>query len=162
MTPPAEQRFDTWDGYRFALLDAIGRAERCVALFDTDLRETGLESAAGVEALKAVIVRTTREDALRFLLHDPKHLTHHCPRLLALLGTHSHRMQVRVADESFHAVEQMFAIVDDRHLVLRFHRDLPRGRYAADAAESAAPFRAQFETIWVGARNPPIGAPLGL
>lgn len=163
MSKAAEHEFDTYAGYRAALLAAIDGAQREILLFDPDLKETGLESIAGAEALNRFLLRSSAREAIRLLLGDPEFLDRHCPRLTRLLELHGHRFAVRIdGNDRLHPLHQPFAVVDGHHLVTRFHQDRPRGKACPDDAAVCAPLVAQFETIWIGAEPGKSGAPLGI
>lgn len=164
MSAPTVQEFDTYAAYRAALLEAIRRAEREVVLFDPDLGETGLESLEGAEALRHFLVRASGRECLRALLVDTGRLDSTSPRLLHLLGTYGHKSAVRVApgDDPLQTLDQPFAVIDRRDLVIRFHEDRPRGKVCFDDPSACAPYFAQFETIWINARPAQSGAVIGL
>jgi hypothetical protein len=164
MSGPIVQEFDTYAAYRAALLDAIGRAEREILIFDPDLGETGLESPHAAEALQRFLLHASGRDCLRAVLADTTRLDRNSPRLLRLLGSYGHKFAVRIVshDDPLRALPQPFAIIDRRHLVTRFHEEHPRGKACFDDPATCAPFFAQFETIWIDAQPAQSGAVLGL
>lgn len=140
--------FDTYADYRRAALEALSAAQHTVAIFDPDLAKCGLESPAALERLERFCIDARRDDALRILLFDGTHLERHCPRLVTLLVRYAHRASVRIADADAHRAPRPFLLVDDTHLVSRFHRDLPRGRRELGAGSGIACFATQFDTLW--------------
>src|SRR5690554_1741894 len=96
MSGPIVQEFDTYAAYRAALLDAIGRAEREILIFDPDLGETGLESPHAAEALQRFLLHASGRDCLRAVLADTTRLDRNSPRLLRLLGSYGHKFAVRI------------------------------------------------------------------
>lgn len=161
MQAPEEVGFDSYAEYRTAVLAAVGRAQETVAIFDPDLRETGLESAEGLALLEGLCARSGRHDTLRILLHSTSWLEKECPRLLGLLGRYAHCASVRTSDTGARAWPQPFLLADDRHLVTRFHHDLPRGK-TAGPSNVLAQLSTQFETFWMNGERRAAGVPLGI
>ncbi len=162
MTRPEERLFDSYTEYRAAVLEALGLARSGLRIFDPDLAETGLESMAGVEALQALARTSPHQDAIRILLRDPAYLEREAPRLLHFVGRFGHRVAVRVVAEGSQLGDQAFLVADDRHFLVRFHTDRPRGKFCADDGEAAALAVAQFDTAWLAAQPGPSGAGLGI
>lgn len=156
------QTFDTYTRYREAMLDALGRATQSISIFDPDLRNTGLESPAGISVLEAFCLRARIEESLRIAVHSASFFERECPRLLNLVSRFGHRMQIRISSSAFRSLEQPFAVVDGVHLVTRFHSDDPRGKICIDDALSSLPLLSQFETLWASAQKGPSGIPLGI
>lgn len=162
MGKSSERSFDTYGEYREALLETLSLAREAVSIFDQDLRECGLESAAGINLLETLCTQSRRRDALRILVHSVTYLEQECPRLAGLLGRFGHRASVRTTDPGARAWAQPFLVADGRFLVTRFHQDLPRGKVCAAASNSSAYIGAQFETMWLHGEHHASGAPLGI
>ncbi len=159
---PRDQSFDTFDAYRAAVRDAIAAARRSVTVFDHDLAETGIESAAVVEALVALARAASRADAIRILVRDPAYVENRCPRLRRLAAQFGHRLQFRVTGEGLELPDGCFVVVDDIVLVRRFHADRARGALARPPSPEPARYAAQFETLWIGSNEGPALSVLGL
>ena len=157
-----EAAFDTWSVYREHLLDTLQRAKHGLILFDHDLAQTGLESSAAIEALDALARSLHGDDRIRILVRTPVHIERHCPRLLKLVERFGQRIRIRVVGESVTAPDSSFAVADPGMLVTRFHRDRPRGKRVDGPSPESTRYTAQFETMWISARNGPTGAPLGI
>ena len=164
MTPPTrnEYEFGQFADYRRHVLDILGRATREVILFDADLKETGLESAAGIAALEAFFTRHTVPDCVRVVVHDAGFIERECPRLLRLLASFGHRIRIRVSARQHAAIDQAFIVVDGQHVLTRFHRDNARGKLILDDGVRAAQLADLFDTVWENAQQGPTGMPLGL
>lgn len=159
---PREAVFDTYTAYRAHLLDSVRHAEHSLLIFDHDLAQTGLEDAEGVEALDALARAAAGEERIRILVRTPEHIERHCPRLLRLVERFGPRIRIKVVGEGVALPDACFAVADSQGLVIRFHRDRPRGKRIDGANPETARYAAQFETIWVCAKNGPTGAPLGI
>ena len=162
MDNPREQTFASYGEYRAALCDVLENARQTVIVFDPDLRECGLESPQGIAQLERLCSQSTRRDALRILLHSTTWLERNCPRLTRLLGHYAHCASVRTTDAEGHIWTQPFLVADDRHLVTRFHQDLPRGKRSGDGGGALTHFATQFETFWMNGDASAVGAQLGL
>lgn len=157
-----ERTFDTFALYRDAVLELLERASHSIVLFDPDLAETGIESMRGIELLSGFCDRALRNDALRIAVHDAAFIKRDCPRLLNVVARYGHRMSVRVTTRQYHNWLQPYMVVDDLHVVTRFHHDQPRGKICHDAPEVAAPLLIRFEAMWEHTQPGPTGIPLGL
>lgn len=157
-----ERTFDTFALYRDAVLELLESACHAIVLFDPDLAETGIESARGIELLSGFCDRALRTDALRIAVHDAGYIKRDCPRLLNVVARYGHRMSVRVTTRQYHDWLQPYMIVDNKHVVTRFHHDRPRGKISQDAPDVAAPLLTRFEAMWEQAQPGPTGIPLGL
>lgn len=162
MREPLERYFDTYGEYREAVLETLNLAQRAVSIFDFDLRECGLESAAGIDLLAALCTRSPHRDTLRILVHSVTYLEQECPRLIRLLGRFGHRASVRTTDPGARAWTQPFLVADGRFLVTRFHQDLPRGKVCSAASSTSAYIGTQFETMWLHGERRATGAPLDI
>ena len=161
--PDSQQTaIDSWTAYRAAVLSTICRAQSSLILLDPDLRETGLESSAGIEALSGLLQRSSHAPAIRFVLEDAGYLERECPRLLSLLARFGHKIHVRLIGESQPRPDAPFIIADASHLTCRFQRERPRGKQCIDCAAEISAQNAQFETLWISALPGPSGVALGL
>lgn len=157
-----ETQIESWGEYETGAREAISRSNSSVLLFDPDLANTGLERAAGVEQLTALLLRSAQPQAIRILLRDGTHLGRNCPRLLKLLTDFGHRIAVKVVSEGPALPETAFLVGDGTHLLIRFHHARPRGKLSSADASACAQCTAQFETLWATAGPGPSTVPLGL
>jgi len=162
MPEPVTRSFESWSGYRSAMLEMIGQAHSTLLVSDPDLSETGFESSAGIEALTALLQRSAQPLAIRILLKDATHLEQRCPRVLGLLARFSQRMEVKLASDVRAVPDAPFATADGLHLVTRFHYERARGKHCTDDPQSTSVHVAQFETLWASGETGPNGVQLGL
>ena len=166
--PPAkmpdsqQQIIDSWSAYRGAIMSTIFRAQSSLIVLDPDLRETGLESSAGIEALSGLLHRSSHASAIRILLEDASYLERECPRLLSLLTRFGHRIHVRLIGESQPSPDAPYLIADALHMTTRFQHERPRGKQCIDAPTESSAQTAQFETLWISALPGPSGLAIGL
>lgn len=147
-TAVVETPFDTWAGFRDAVLATLTAAQHRIMVFDPDLSQTGIASVAGVDALIALATRAPRADAIRILLRDSGYLLRDAARLHTFGSRFSHRLQVRTVREQSGLPDSCFMIGDDSTLILRFHVDMARGRCNVGPSDETARYVALFETLW--------------
>ncbi|ATE59382.1 DUF7931 domain-containing protein [Thauera sinica] len=157
-----EYAFDTYAAYREHVLDAVRHATRSLVVFDRDLAQTGFESSAGIEALDTLARNVVGDEAIRILVCSPEHIEQYCPRLLKLVERYGRRMRIRVVGESVAHPDASFIVGDGSTLVTRFHHDRARGKRVDGPGADTSRHTAQFETMWVSAKDGPTGAPLGI
>jgi len=148
MSPlPFEERFDTYAGYRRALLELIQGATSEIVLFDPDLRETGLESSVGLETLTRFL-GGGRQNRLRIVLHEPGYFERECARLRKLYQVYHHVMALRQAPDDLRYLTENFAVADKSRIVVRFHSDHPRGKSVIGEGADADGWRRRFDALW--------------
>jgi len=162
MDRPSQRRFDTYVEYRAAMLAALGFATRTLAIFDPDLRESGIENPAAIAALESLCRASPRRDAVRIVVRSIDFVERECPRLVALIGAFGHCAGVRVSSPPFRNWSRPFLVADERHLVTRFDQDRPRGKVGIDDLRSVSPLLAQFETMWISGESTRASVPLGI
>lgn len=147
MTPaPVESRFDTYQGYRLALMEVVALAQTRIVVFDPDLSETELESLQGAAAL-ARFLAARRGAQLQVVLHRSEHVERYCPRLLTLLRRHAHAIDMRRTPPDLRQITDCFAIADGRHGVIRFHADHPRGKLLLNCENEVADWQRRFDEL---------------
>lgn len=162
MDSKPERLFDTYLEYRSCVAEALGKAHSTALIFDPDLGNTGLNSRECIGALTALFGKSPHRHALRILIHKTDFLEKSSPRLLALLGEFRHRTDVHVTSQSCRAWSQPALIVDQQHLVTRFHQDGARGKACFSDPTATASLMAQIETMWVSSQTVTTGTPLGI
>jgi hypothetical protein len=125
----------------------LARARRELRIFDADLSELDMNGLARIEALSHLL-RGSRTHRIFIALHELEHVTKHCPRLIALLGSHTacvfiHRTQGEAAK-----VQDCFVLADDEHLLRRPVRSQPRGVLVLNDPKECQPMRERFGEIW--------------
>ncbi|MCM5572417.1 hypothetical protein M6I34_18035 [Burkholderiaceae bacterium FT117] len=124
---PAREAFDR----------CLARARRSLRIFDDNGEFWGLERKAFADAVKALLDRD-RDASVAIVLHDTGFVERHCPRLLALLGTHAPRLRIAPADPAVRAYERGFVVVDDTVVLRRPSFGRSRAFLDFDEAEVAA------------------------
>ena len=120
-----------------------------------------LESSPRQSAL-ARLLKTSRESALQIALRNAAPVKVKGPQLLKLVGTYTHLAQIRETPSQLSHLRDGMILVDDKHALIRFERDLPRSKLLIDEAEEVRPYIARFTEIWGEGGETISGSTLGL
>ena len=125
----------------------LGLARRELRIFDPDLSELEMNSASRVQTLTRFL-RGSRTHRIYIALHDVGHVTKHCPRLVALLGSYTSAILIFQTHGDAAKVQDCFALADGDHLVRRPVRTQPRGVLVLNDPKECQPMRERFDEIW--------------
>jgi len=137
----------SWSDYRAAADRLLALASEKIAVYDEDLVELRLESAAALEQLQR-IVKGGQGVALRLAVRNAAPLAQRQPGLLKLLTVFGHRALAQQTPEQLAHLRDNLLIVDDRHALIRFDREQARGKLLIDEADEVRPYARRFEEIW--------------
>lgn len=132
--------------YVTAIDYVISAAQKQLLIFDCDLSKGGFNSIAR-HALIQEFLNKSPVCKLTFILHDANFLKTQCPRLLALLKTYGHQMQVLITNDHAKIAKDCFVIADDNAYVRRFHIDQARFKYALDDIAETANLHLRFNEL---------------
>lgn len=125
----------------------LARARRELRIFDADLSELDMNSPGRIESL-ARLLRQGRTHRIFIALHDVEHVTKHCPRLIALLGSHTEGLLIHGTQGDAAKAQDCFMLADGDHLLRRPVRSQPRGVLVLDDPRECQPMRERFDEIW--------------
>lgn len=117
-----------------------------IAVFDRDLREGDWNSPERSDLLRQFLLANRRAQLL-IVVHETRHIEAQLPRLTALLRDFSHKVKILRTIEEGRNARDAFAVVDDRHVLHRFHQDFVRGELALHAPNKARELRGRLEEI---------------
>jgi hypothetical protein len=155
------EQFDSESGYRAAIDRTLALAVREIRIFDRDLARMGLDDSTHVAALRAFLA-AGRARRIRIVLHDTGPLERQMARLLTLLRSHAHAIEVRRTPEHLRSLADSWVIADQSHGTVRFHEDQPRGRLVIGAANEIQPWWQRFDDLWEQSEPCSPGAVTGL
>ncbi|MDP2794929.1 MAG: hypothetical protein Q8O25_12775 [Sulfurisoma sp.] len=139
--------FDSEAGYR-AAIDAILRAAcRELRIFDGDLERMALDDPAR-NALLFSFLGGGPERRLHIALHNPGLLRTRHPRLLKLIGSHGHQLEIRQTPDHLRKLADRFVLADESHGAIRFHVDHARGKLVSDENIEIHPLWQRFDDLW--------------
>ena len=140
-----KSRFDTRTEFEAQFRACLAAARTRLDLFDPDFAVFPLGTSDVDAALRDFL---KRGGVLRLAMHTPAHIERHYPRFLRLLRDYSHGAECRATPKILRQLTDSFCIVDDLHVVRRFHSDHLRGE-AAFASPGAVDLpRHRFDAIW--------------
>lgn len=137
--------------YALALDLVIQAAYKSLCIFDQDLSEGAYTSAARAEMLGNFLAN---QGQLTLILHEPTFLLTRCPRLISLMQTYQHAMQVCVTADHVKHIKEVFIVADETSYVKRFHIDQARFKYSLDDLEAVSALKRRFDELQLSvARN---------
>lgn len=135
-----------WTRHDAAVEALLVLARRSVRIFDDDLTRLKLERPANSESLRRLLREEPRSAISIFVRHaEPLQRNH--PRLLGLLTTYAHRMEIRESPPHLASLRDCLLIVDDTHAVVRFDEGQPRAKLLTDDAAEVGPYSRRIEEI---------------
>ena len=125
----------------------LGLARRELRIFDPDLSELEMNSTSRIETLTRFL-RDSRARRIYVALHDIEHVTKHCPRLIALMGSYTSALRIFQTHGEAAKVQDCFVLADGDHLVRRPVRTQARGVLVINDPKECQPMRERFDEIW--------------
>lgn len=138
-------RFDTRAEFETHLRACLAAAGTRLDLFDPDFAVFPLGGSEVDNVLRAFL---QRGGVLRLAMHTPLHIARHYPRFLRLLRDYGHGAECRATPKTLHGLTDSFCIVDDVHVLRRFHSAHLRGEAAFGAPGAVDVPRHRFDAIW--------------
>lgn len=146
----------SWGEHDAALRKMLSLATRSICIFDGDLSKLKLGQSEPTELLRCFF-DASRQNELRIALQDTEHLRRDHPRLVELLAIRPQNMMIIQCPSQLAELKDSMAIVDERHALIRIHKDHARSRVIYDSDVDCAPYVKRFEEI-LNEGGEPIGA----
>lgn len=134
------------EGYAWSLLYLLSLAERHVCLFDPDLSRGEVLSRAVTEQLQLYFNRSAQGN-VTIVMHRSHVYEQRGARLQQLYQTYSHRMQLRITDAQAHHAQDAILIIDNVHVLHRFHCQQSRFRYYVSEPRYVTPLHDRFQEL---------------
>ena len=132
--------------YAAALDLVIAAAQNELLIFDQNFVCGDYASIRRYELLRDFLSKNA-PSKLTIILQYAQHFTNHCPRLLDLLESYSHKMKVYETNDVAKIAKDCFVIADKNHYVRRFHIDQARFKFAFDDENEAANLNMRFDEL---------------
>ena len=117
-----------------------------ILIFDRDLKDGDWNSPERNDVLRRFLLGNRRA-RLQIVVHDTRQIESRLPRLILLLRDFSHKMQILRTVEEGRNARDAFAVVDDRHILHRFHQDFFRGELSLHAPAKARELKGRLDEI---------------
>ncbi len=143
----ARELITSWADYQMALDRLLAIACHKISIYDEDLGSLKLESAPRLLHIKRVLA-AGQEDALQIAVRDATPIRQKHPLLLDLLSTFGHRATARETAPQLAHLRDSMIIVDNKHALIRFERNMPRSKLLIDEIDELRPYLTRFGEIW--------------
>lgn len=147
--------------YSEAIKHTIRSAEHTLLIFDQDLSHGDFSSIATYTLLQSFLSQNITSQ-LFVILQDATYFQNKCPRLINLLETFGHKMQVHITNESAKYAKDCFILVDNKHYIRRIHIDQARFKYAFDDISTVSALNNRFSELKETIQDTASITPLGL
>lgn len=137
----------TWSEYDDAVQEILDLSPTRLDIFDEDLAALKLERAPRVAALRALLIAPSHHRQLRIVVRKREFVCQHSPHLMSLLQLHAPLLMIIHAPPHLDRLGDCLMIADDRHTLVRFHREQPRARLIIDDASECAPYSQRFAEV---------------
>jgi hypothetical protein len=139
--------FDSEAGYRAAIDATLRTARHELRIFDGDLERMALDDSARSDLLLSFLSGGPAR-RLHITLHNPAHLRTRHPRLLNLIRSHGHQIEIRQTPDHLRQLTDRFVLADGLHGAIRYHADHARGKLVSDDNIEIHPYWQHFDDLW--------------
>jgi hypothetical protein len=151
----------TWSEYESAAQEILELATHTLLIFDENLSTLKLERPEKIAALRQFLSASPK-NLLQIALQNAGHIRAHSPRLMELLDTYSHNLQIIECPPHMAALSDSLIFADGKHGVVRFHKDQARAKVILDDTEECTPYLHRYDQIIEEGGTPVSGRSLGL
>ena len=135
-----------WADHDLALREVVSRASMSLRIYDEDLSRLQLEQPEISEILRRYLI-SRDSDILQIIVRNAGPFKRNSPRLMNLLSDYPERMCVYESPEGLAMLNDAFLIADDKHALIRFHKDNVRSKLILDTPEECQPYVNRFQEI---------------
>ena len=143
----ARELITSWADYQTAIDRLLAIACQKIRIYDEDLSSLKLESEPRLTHIKR-LVQAGHEDTLQIALRNASPLRQQNPILLKLMSTYGHLAAAQETPPQLAHLRDSMILVDDKHALIRFERDLPRSKLLIDEIDEVRPYLTRFREIW--------------
>lgn len=136
----------SYRNYEQSLTELLKRATRSLCIFDEDLQKLKLERPENTEILREFLVSDAHH-TVEIIVQNAEPLRRHLPRLMSLLVSHSRNLTIVSCASHLLSLSDSIVIADERHALIRFHKDNARSKMLTETAEECAPYVTRFSDI---------------
>ena len=114
---------------------------------DSTITALMLNDPGRIERIEKFLL-ASRTRRLYLVLHDPEHVTRHCPRMMSLLARFAHAIQVNRTHDEIRELQDAFLVLDSLHYVRRPVAQFFRGAIGLNDDNEGQAMRGRFSEIW--------------
>lgn len=151
----------SWSDYQIALDRLLSIASQKICIYDEDLVSLKLETESRRTEIKRVLLNG-HGDVLQIAVRNASPIRQQHPHFQILLSTYSHLMRAQETPQQLAHLRDSMILVDDKHALIRFERDLPRSKLLIDEVDELRPYLARFKEIWAEGGENTSSTTLGL
>lgn len=140
-------KFSLPSEFRHLLQQSFALATMRIQLFDPDFSQWGIDSAEVMQLFRQFLL-VRRSNQIRLVCHQVHYLEREALRFMPLLTDFSHAIECRVTPRNLRLLTDSFCIVDEQHIVRRFHCDHFRGEAAINSPQACQISATRFADIW--------------
>ncbi|UCV19834.1 DUF7931 domain-containing protein [Ferribacterium limneticum] len=143
----ARELITSWADYQMALDRLLAIACHKISIYDEDLVTLKLESAPRLLHIKRIL-QAGQSDTLQIAVRNAGPIRQKHPLFLNQLTTYGHLAVARQTPPQLAHLRDSMILVDDKHALIRFERDMPRGKLLIDEIDEVRPYLTRFREIW--------------
>ena len=148
----ARELITSWEGYQTAIDRLLFMACQKICIYDEDLGQLKLESSLRLPQIKQML-RAGHKESLQIIVRNAERLHNQSPLLIKLLTDFSHLATAQQSPPNMAHLRDSMLIIDDKHALIRFERDLPRSKLLVDEIDELKPYLNRFsDALFVLAR----------
>ena len=157
----ARELITSWEGYQTAIDRLLFMACQKICIYDEDLGQLKLESSLRLPQIKRIL-RAGHKESLQIIVRNAERLHNQSPLLIKLLTDFSHLATAQQSPPNMAHLRDSMLIIDDKHALIRFERDLPRSKLLVDEIDELKPYLNRFSELASAGGEPIRTSTLGL
>ena len=155
------ERLETLIEYRQAFDRLLAATRQHLRIYDQNLSELAIDTPQRIDALRNLCLAGPGR-RIEILLRDWSLVRDRQPRLMGLLQTFGHVVEIRQEEAVDEAPMEAYVLGDDRLILIRPHRDSARSLLQLDDPLACRAHMQLFNQLWQRAEGPLASRPLGL
>ena len=157
----ARELITSWGEYQTAIDRLLCMACRKICIYDEDLGQLKLDSAQRRSQLQGIL-QAGLKDSLQIVVRNADPLRNSFPLLIKLLTEFGHLATAQQSPPDLAHLRDSMLIIDDKHALIRFERELPRSKLLIDEADELKPYLNRFSELLLAGGEPVSTTTLGL
>lgn len=151
----------TWGEYRHAFGQILRLSKQSLYIFDDDLTQLGLQSAESAELVRQMLTKNPVA-SVRIALRRIDKLRETHPRLVQLVASQSHRIQIAQIPSNLQHLRDTIVVSDNEHTLVRFDLEHARHKFILADVPEVVPYAQRFSEIWATPGTPFAPTAMGL